>query len=57
MEVNTKEIMNELKAIRLELTFLKKHIVDVDVVLTDADVNSLETAEKDLKTGRTKRLV
>ncbi len=53
----TKQILEELHAIRLDLDFLKKHIVDLDLVLTDDDREALQEAEKDLKLGRTKRLM
>ena len=51
-----KQILEKLDAIKLELDYIKKHIVDVDAVLTDDDIGSLKEAEKDLKAGRTKRL-
>jgi hypothetical protein len=52
----TKQILDELKAIRSDLDYLKEHIVDIDLVLTDDDLESIEQAEKDLKEGKTKRL-
>ena len=57
MEATTKQILDELKAIRSDLTLLKRHVVDLDLVLTDADLRALEAAEHDLHTGKTKRLV
>ena len=51
-----KQILEKLDAIKLELDYIKKHIVDVDAVSTDDDIGSLKEAEKDLKAGRTKRL-
>ena len=51
-----KQILEKLDAIKLELDYIKKHIVDVDAVLTEEDMDSLKEAEKDLKAGRTKRL-
>ena len=53
----TEEIVQKLDHIQSDLHFIKKHLTDVDVVLTDDDVEALQTAEKDFKEGRTKRLV
>ena len=50
------KIMQKLDEIKLELDYIKKHIVDIDSVLTDDDVEALKAAEKDLKEGKTKRL-
>ena len=49
-------VFDELKSLKKEVTFIKKHMVDVDTVLTDDDFESLNEAEKDLKAGKTKRL-
>ncbi len=51
-----KELITELKAIRDDLDYIKKRVVDLDIVLTDDDTESLHDAEKDLKEGKTKRL-
>jgi len=51
------KILEELKAIREDLDYLKEHIVDVDLVLTDDDLDSINQAEKELKQGKTKRLI
>ena len=57
MITEAKQILEELRAIRNDLDYLKDHIIDVDLVMTDEDVNSLREAEKNLKEGKTKRLV
>ena len=57
MTTEAKQILEELRAIRNDLDYLKEHIIDVDLVMTDEDVNSLREAEKNLKEGKTKRLV
>lgn len=57
MTTEIKNITLELKAIKEELHFIRQHIVDMDLVLTDSDLESLEEAEKDLKQGKTKRLI
>ncbi|HLG23918.1 MAG TPA: hypothetical protein VI564_03240 [Candidatus Nanoarchaeia archaeon] len=56
MAGDNKQIMDKLDAIQSDLDYLKKHISELDSVLTDDDVQALEEAEKDLKSGKTKRL-
>ena len=56
-ETESKQILEELKAIRTDLDYIKGHIVDVDLVLTDDDREALEAAEINLKHGKTKRLM
>ena len=50
-------IMAELKAIRRDLSFLKKHVVDPDAVMTEDDKAALTEAEDDLKEGRATKVV
>lgn len=57
MVEETKQILKELKEIKADIAFIKTHIKDVDMVLTDDDIKSIRQAEKDLKEGKTKRLV
>ena len=56
MTTETK-ILEELKAIRLDLDYIKEHVTDIDLVLTDDDLDSIKKAEEDLKKGKTKRLI
>ena len=56
MATEAKEILNKLDTIKADIDYIKKHMVDVDLVLTDDDLEALEEAEKDLKAGKTKRL-
>lgn len=46
-----KKIMEELKAIRRDLDFIKEHMVDRDTILT-----SEEEAMKELKEGKATKL-
>jgi len=55
-EIDAKKILDSLDEIKTDLIFIKDHLVDVDTVLTDDDLSSLDEAEGDLKQGRTKRL-
>ena len=57
MVTETKQILEELRSIRTDLDYIKVHITDLDLVLTDDDIQSLKQANEDLKKGRTKRLV
>lgn len=57
MATETKQILEEIKAIRTDLRYIKKHVLDLDLALTDEDVESLKEAEKDLREKKTKRLV
>lgn len=52
----SKVILQELKEIKSDLDYLKKHVVDLDLVLTEDDLESIKEAEKELKEGKTKRL-
>lgn len=54
MVTRAKQILEELKAIRNDLDYIKEHIVDVDLVLTDDDIAALDRAEDDLKKGESK---
>lgn len=56
MTPQVQEIMEKLNHIQSDLNFIKGRLADVDLVLTDKDVDALHEAEKDLKKGKTKRL-
>lgn len=57
MTNESKLILQELKEIKNDLSYLKKHVADIDMVLTDDDMDSIKEAEKDLKEKKTKRLI
>ena len=48
-----KQVMEKLDTIKLELDFIKKHMVDVDTILTLREEARLEESLEDLKKGRT----
>ena len=50
------KIVHELQAIRHDIEYIKKHIADVDTVLTDNDMEALREADEDLLAGKIKRL-
>ncbi|MBI4043677.1 MAG: hypothetical protein HY393_02640 [Candidatus Diapherotrites archaeon] len=54
MEAETKAILKELRTIRSDLDYIKSHLADSDMLLTDDDVESIKEAEKELKAGKTK---
>lgn len=54
--VSLQTIHKDLEFLKNKITEIEKHIIDLDVVLTDDDIESLLEAEKDLKEGKTKRL-
>lgn len=56
MTTEIKEIVEKLDTIRSDIGYIKKHLVDIDSVLTEDDMDALNEAEKDLKFGKTKRL-
>jgi predicted transcriptional regulator len=56
MATETEMIMDKLNEIKSELDTIKKHMVDVDTVLTEDDVEALNEAEEDLEKGRTVKL-
>jgi len=53
--VNENLVLNKLDLIKSELDYIKAHLVDI--TLTNDDLLSLREAERDLKEGKTKRLV
>ena len=55
MNGTEKQILDELKEIKADLEYIKKHFVDVDLVVTDDDMESVRKAEDDYKKRRTKR--
>ena len=56
MKRETKQILEELEEIKSELNYIRRHMIDLDIVLTDDDIGSLKEAEINLKEGKTKRL-
>ncbi len=57
MADENKQILKEIREIRSDIDYIKKHIVDADVILTCDDLESLEEAGKDFKERKTKKLV
>ncbi len=57
MATEVQQIVEKLSHIQADVDFIKRHITDIDIVLTDDDVQALGDAESDLKEGKTKRLI
>ena len=57
MEMESKQILKELKGIRAGIEYIKGHLAVADALLTDDDLESIKEAEKDLKIGKTTRLI
>lgn len=51
------QILEKLAKIEEDLNFIKDHILDADLLITDDDLGSIEEAEEDLKTGKTERII
>ncbi len=56
MENDMSKILNELKEIRIDINFLKNHMVDVDCILTTEEKSELEEARKEYERGETTSL-
>ena len=54
--IGEKAIATELKAIRKELEYIRKHMVDVDMILTPEEEGRLEIAIKEFREGKTRSL-
>jgi len=55
-QTESKTILNELQEIKAELHYIRVHLIDVDRVLSDDDLQALDEAREDYKAGKTKRL-
>ena len=49
MADENKQILKEIREIKSDIDYIKKHIIDADIILTSDDLESLEEAEKDFK--------
>ena len=57
METVTLEtIHKDLEFLKKEFINLKGQMVNIDTILTDDDIESLQEAEKDFREGKTKRI-
>ena len=49
-------IMEKLNDIKSELDYIKRHMVDIDTILTEDDKKALEEAREEFKKGKTTSL-
>lgn len=49
--ITSDELIAELKAIRMDLNYLKEHIVDIDSILTEEDYLALHEYRKEKNAG------
>ncbi len=57
MQQELKQIMERLDHMENDLHYIKKHLTDGDLVLTEDDLEALKDAENDFKQSKTKRLI
>ena len=50
------ELLNELKEIKRELSFIRKHMIDIDTFLTPEEAKRLDESIKEHKAGKTVKL-
>lgn len=51
-EAITKELVDELKAIRKDVDFIKAHMADMDSIMTEEDYKALQEYRKEKKAGK-----
>ena len=56
MATQMREIISKLEHMEEDIQFIKNRISDLDLVLSDEDVDAIKQAEEDLKNGKTRRL-
>lgn len=56
MTIEVKQILDELKTIKVDLDFIKKHMFDPDTILTTEETKRFEQSMKELKEGKTTSL-
>jgi|GEM_PF-3136043 len=50
------EVLKELKLIRADLKYIRKHMVDQDMILDSDEKNLLEESRRELREGKTRSL-
>ncbi len=56
MEVDIRPIMDELKSLKEDIGFIKKHMFDPDTIMTIGESKRFEQSLKELKSGKTTSL-
>jgi len=55
-QVNLEIIYEELKTIKDELDYIKKHMIDIDSIMTEEDYEAIEKAREEKKQGKLSNL-
>lgn len=55
--MNEAKIMKKLNRIEKEIGFIKEHLIDADLLITDDDLDSIKKAQEDLENDETERIV
>ena len=53
MVTGVKQILEELRTIRVDLDFIKEHMFDPDTIMTSEESKRFEQSMKELKEGKT----
>ena len=53
MESEVKKVLDELRTIKIDIEFIKEHMVDVDTILTPEEEKRLNLSIDEFKRGRT----
>ena len=56
MSTETELILEKLGEIKIEIDYIKEHMVDIDLVLDKGDIEALRAADQDFKEGKGTRL-
>ena len=51
--MSNKNLEKELKAMRKDLDYIKEHMIDIDTILTPAEKEALDEADKEYREGKT----
>jgi len=51
--IKSKELISELKAIRADLEYIKEHMINSDMIMSDEEELLLETALENHRKGKT----
>ena len=54
--ITIKKIYNEIKDIKKDVSFIKKHVFDIDNIMTLEESKRFEKSMKELKAGKTTSL-
>jgi hypothetical protein len=55
-QVSMKQVFDELQSLKKDVNFIKKHMIDVDMILTEDDKKSMKEAEEEYAKGETTSL-